>query len=210
MKQKMIYWYVFSPLMKKSIKRRYDRKTAKEAIHDGKKEYKDLVKDAPELGKGNRMASNAYFAYAFVGAYLGSKKTISPEDMALIMGDVLKTMKPFFGFINLNKRPKYWYKSMKKYEKWCKKGNNNKYPSTWEINFDEKKHKNGSYFYFTSCPICSYLNKRGIGEIMKPLCETDKIMYAYQHGTLHREHTIASGSEICDYWVYGDKVKDPE
>ena len=45
---------------------------------------------------------------------------------------------------------------------------------------------------------------------MKPLCETNKIMYSYQHGILHREHTIASGSESCDYWVYGDKVKETE
>ena len=45
---------------------------------------------------------------------------------------------------------------------------------------------------------------------MKPLCETDKIMYSYQHGTLHREHTIASGSEISDYLVYGDKVNETE
>ena len=58
--------------------------------------------------------------------------------------------------------------------------------------------------------ICSYLNSFGLGEIMRPLCETDKYMFAYQHGTLYREHTIADGAEICDYWIVGDRLSDPE
>ena len=43
----------------------------------------------------------------------------------------------------------------------------------------------------------------------RPLCATDKVMFAYQHGRLCREHTIASGDAMCDYWVVGDRVKEP-
>ena len=45
---------------------------------------------------------------------------------------------------------------------------------------------------------------------MKPLCETDKVMFAYQHGRLYRDYTIASDGEICDYWAVGDKVENPQ
>lgn len=45
---------------------------------------------------------------------------------------------------------------------------------------------------------------------MKPVCETDKIMYGYQHGILKRSHTIPSGSDICDDWVYGDQEKESQ
>lgn len=82
------------------------------------------------------MASNAYFAYVFVAAWLGTGKKISAEDIADVMKDVLAKM--------------------------------------------------------------------------KPLCELDAVMFAYQHGILHRGHTIASGGELCDYWIVGDKIKNHE
>ena len=75
------------------------------AIVKGRKRYRDLVREAPELGKGNPMASNAYFAYVFVGAWLGTGKKLSPDDIALVMADVLKTVRPFFALTDLNKTP---------------------------------------------------------------------------------------------------------
>ena len=80
----------------------------------------------------------------------------------------------------------------------------------------QKKHyppirnRDGSYYYFTSCPICSFCQREGIGELMGPLCETDKLMFEMQHGVLHRKYTIAKGDPICDYWIVGDKVTDPK
>ncbi len=127
------------------------------------------MRDAHELGKDNMMKSNAYFAYVFVGAWLGAKREISPEEMARVMTDVLLRLKFFFGFTDLNKTPKLWENNMKNYALWLSKGNAEKYPETWKVAFDESAHKTGSYYYFTSCPICSYLNQKGLGEIMKPL-----------------------------------------
>ena len=210
MKQNNLYWTLFAPMIKSSIKKRFGKEMALRAIVNGKKRYRELVREAPELGKGNPMASNAYFAYVFVGAWLGTGKKLSPDDIALVMADVLKTVRPFFALTDLNKTPDKWYKDMKKYEKWYKAGNGKRYPTTWKVHFDEGKHRDGSYYYFSVCPICSYLTGKGLGEIMRPLCETDKIMFAYQHGRLYRENTIASGGKICDYWSVGDKTADPQ
>jgi len=33
-------------------------------------------------------------------------------------------------------------------------------------------------------------------------------MFRLQHGRLFREHTIANGDGVCDYWVVGDRVKN--
>lgn len=210
MKQNGMYWALFSPMIKRSIKKRFGKKLATQAVKRGKSEYKILVAEAPELGKGNPMASNAYFAYVFVGAWLGTDKKLTPDDMALVMTDVLTMVKPFFGMTDLNKNPDKWYKDMKKYERWYNDGNGEKYPTTWKVHFDEKLHRDGSYYYFSVCPICSYLTGRGLGEIMTPLCETDKVMFAYQHGKLYRDYTIASGGKICDYWSVGDKMQNPQ
>ena len=68
MQQNGLYWALFAPMIKSSIRNRYGKDLAERAIKNGKAEYRTLVSEAPELGRGNLMASNAYFAYVFVGA----------------------------------------------------------------------------------------------------------------------------------------------
>lgn len=211
MKYKGIYWALFAPMIKISIRRRFGAGLANQAIKRGKTEYRRLLNRADELGPGNPMAMNAYFAYVFAAAWLGSGKKITPDEMGLVMTDVLTSplIKSFFGMTDLNRTPKKWYWDMKKYERWFAE-NGVKYPVNWEVHFDESLHKDGSYYYFTRCPICEFCRAEGIAEIMPALCATDKIMFAAQHGVLHRAHTIADGDSICDYWIVGDQVKEPK
>lgn len=84
MKQNGFYWTLFAPMIKSSIKARFGNEMAVKAIKNGKKQYRTLVEEAPDLGSGNPMASNAYFAYVFVGAWLGTDKKLTPDDMALV------------------------------------------------------------------------------------------------------------------------------
>lgn len=65
MKYVSMYWTLFAPLMKKSIRKRFGGELADESIRYGKDEYKRLLSKADDLGPGNPMASNAYFAYVF-------------------------------------------------------------------------------------------------------------------------------------------------
>ena len=90
MKYVGIYWTLFAPMMRKSIARRFDKELADRAIRQGKDEYRRLLSRADDLGPGNPMAMNAYFAYVFAAAWLGSGKQITPDEMALVMTDVLE------------------------------------------------------------------------------------------------------------------------
>lgn len=211
MKYVGIYWTLFAPLMKKSIETRYGTELAIRSIKNGKNEYRKLLSRADDLGRGNPMASNAYFAYVFAGAWLGSNKEITPEQMALVMTDVLQSrlLRTVFGMTDMNKTPKKWYKDMKKYQAWFEK-NGKKYPVNWIVNFDEERHKDGSFYYFTRCPICEFCKREGIMELMPALCSTDEVMFTLQHGKLYREQTIARGGDMCDYWIVGDKAKAPK
>ena len=120
-------------------------------------------------------------------------------------------MRPFFAMTNLNSKrgEKKWYRDMKKYEAWATK-NLGRYPNNWVVKFDETRHRNGSFYYFIQCPICSFCQREGILEIMPALCGTDRLMFEMLHGVLHREHTIAAGDGICDYRVVGDRVENPQ
>lgn len=211
MKYVGMYWTLFAPLMKNSIRKRFGANLADESIRYGKDEYRRLLSKADDLGPGNPMASNAYFAYVFAGAWLGSKRKISPDDMALVMTDVLnsKLLRTVFGMTNLNKTPKKWEQDMRRYEEWYKV-HGKEYPVNWNVNFEEGKHKDGSFYYFSRCPICEFCNREGISELMPALCSTDEVMFKLQHGKLYRDHTIAGGDAVCDYWVVGDKVVNPQ
>jgi len=77
------------PMIKKSIANRFDKELAQVSIKQGKKEYRRLLEEADDLGPGNPMAMNAYFAYVFAAAWLGSDKKITPDEMAEVMTDVL-------------------------------------------------------------------------------------------------------------------------
>lgn len=206
-----IYWTLFAPKIKKSVERRFGKDLAEESIKKGKAEYKRLLSEADELGKGNPMAMNAYFAYVFAAAYLGSGKKISPEEMADVMTDVLKSqpLKFYFGLTDLNKpkNRKKWERDMRKYERWYEK-NKDKYSVNWVVNFDESKSGNGSFYYFTRCPICEFCRRANLAELMPALCSTDEIMFELQHGKLYRENTLASGGSVCDYLIVGDKTED--
>ena len=98
---------------------------------------------------------------------------------------------------------------MKKYEAWFDK-HGKEYPVNWNVYFDESRHRDGSYYFFTRCPICEFCEREGIAELMPALCSTDEVMFRLQHGRLYREHTIANGESVCDYWVVGDKIRDPK
>ncbi|MBR1812117.1 MAG: L-2-amino-thiazoline-4-carboxylic acid hydrolase [Clostridia bacterium] len=206
MKYVGIYWSLFAPMIKRSITKRFDQELADISIKRGKSEYRRLLSRADDLGPGNPMAMNAYFAYVFAAAWLGSGKKISPAEMGEVMTDVLTSslLRTVFGMTDLNKKPKKWYKDMKKYEAWYEK-NGKDYPVNWVVNFDETLHTEASYYYFTRCPICEFCEREGIEELMPALCATDEVMFRLQHGMLHREHTIANGDGVCDYWVTGDK-----
>lgn len=211
MPYKGFYWHFFAPMMKHSIAKRFSPELAEKSIRNGKAAYRGLLSRADDIGQDNPMAMNAYFAYVFVGAWLGSDKMISPDGMAEVMGDVLRRLKFFFAMTNLNTKrgATKWYRDMKKYEAWSQ-GKLDTYPTTWIVNFDERRHRDGSFYYFTRCPICAFCEREGIPEIMPPLCLLDQLMFEMQHGVLHREHTLASGDDVCDYWVYGDRVRNPK
>lgn len=208
MKYVGIYWALFAPMIKKSITRRFGKELAEQSISQGKAEYRKLLFHADDLGPGNPMATNAYFAYVFAAAWLGSGRQITPEEMGQVMTDVLESrlLRTAFGMTDLNRTPKKWEQDMRKYEEWYKV-HGREYPVNWVVNFDGTAHRDGSFYYFTRCPICEFCQREGIADLMPSLCATDEVMFHLQHGKLHREHTIANGDPVCDYWIVGDQVK---
>lgn len=66
-------------------------------------------------------------------------------------------------------------------------------------------YEDACYYRITRCPICLYAKRLGVEELMPLFCELDNVMITLQHGILHRQQTIASGGECCDYYITGNR-----
>ena len=82
--------------------------------------------------------------------------------------------------------------------------------NTWDFHFNRKLHQDGFYYHFTHCPIADFCQKYGYQEINPVLCNINYITMSMMHSRLIREHTVAEGAGICDYWTVGDKVAEPK
>ena len=49
----------------------------------------------------------------------------------------------------------------------------------------------------------------GFLEVLPICCDIDYITTEYSHGILHRDYTLASGGNMCDYWIVPDQIKNP-
>ena len=207
MKYNGFYYALFKGQMKKTIAEHFDKKYASEIMKKSKKVYKKIVKEAPDIGDDNPMAYNALFALAFFSPYIASEKKISPEIVTEMMKRSLYHIKWFFSRTDVN-TPKGKMgnkKDILKYYKWYTKEKEEKYPTSFKIDFVGQPYDGACYYRITRCPICSYAKTLGVSELMPLFCELDAVMIHLQHGILKRECTIAKGDEYCDYFIVGDK-----
>lgn len=207
MKYNGLYFWLFSSPMKKVLTEKYDKQYAKEIMKKSKVVYRQLVEEAEDIGDDNPMAYNELFALTFVSPYIASDKKIPPETVQEMMRSALYHVKWYFSITNLNtdKGKAANKKNIMKYVKWYTPEKEAMYPTSFKVDFVGQPCENACYYRITRCPICNYCKKMGVEELMPLFCELDNVMITLQHGILHREKTIASGGDYCDYYITGNK-----
>ena len=201
------YFRLFSGAMKRVLAEKYGPQYARGIMKKSKAVYRRLVEEADDLGKGNPMAYNALFALAFVAPYVASEKRLPPETVQEMMRRALYSVKWYFSRTDLNteKGKAENKKSITKYVKWYTPEREKQYPTSFKVDFVGQPHEGACYYRITRCPICAYAKKLGVAELMPLFCELDSVMIALQHGVLHRNQTIASGGDYCDYYITGSR-----
>lgn len=208
MKYKAIYWFILSPFIKSYLNIHFSKSQTKEFTKKAKSFYKDLLAKADDIGEKNPMASNLYFALLLFSFFFPNKANISLDMFKDLMNYVLNH--PFVLFftkcdLNNDKTMNMINKKIKKAALWAEK-NKDKYPQTWEFNFYDKPRE-GCAYYFTKCPIAKFFKDNHYEEYTELFCNLDYIKIAPSNGILIREHTIAQGYDICDFWIIGNKAK---
>jgi hypothetical protein len=207
------YWFVLAPLVKKSLEKHYGKSFALGILKKAKTEYRAMLNRVDDIGADNPMASNIYTSFIFFALYRSAKGKITVDALRTIAHEAIewKPLQCMGMFINANKPSgiNAIRKMMLKNAEWLDRHPQYKKYS-WDFNFDDNKHRDGYYYHFTQCPLNNFARREGLIDVLPVMCDIDFLTAGLMHATLHREHTLAGGGKICDYWYYGDKLKDPQ
>ena len=70
------YWNMLTPLIKKSLLKRYGKEETAELLRKTNQIYRDMLRRADDIGKGNPMASNLYEGLIFLALWDASDRQI--------------------------------------------------------------------------------------------------------------------------------------
>lgn len=212
MKYKGTFITVFPVLMKKYMLEQYGKDITRKAFRKAPAIYREMLDQVDDIGSDNPMAGNIYMAFVFMAIWKAADGAIDTDSYRTVVRSFLTKSfaRKFIGKSDMNK-PEDVLKAKQKFRRmqaWADEHPQYK-DKTWDFNFDEKRHTEGSFYYFTRCPLNDYARKYGYIEVLPVCCELDYILTEASKGRLIREYTLATGGPICDYWIVPDKLENP-
>ena len=207
------YMKLFPLLLRRRLKEQYGRDVTQKALKGAPTIYRDMLTKVDDVGAKNPMASNIYMAFVFLAIWKAAEGAIDPDSFRVVMRKFMKSplIMKLMGGKDLNK-PRDMQAAKDRFhamQAWA-----DAHPqyrdATWDFNFDDTKHRDGSYYYFTRCPLEKFARENGFLEILPVCCDMDYLTTEASHGVLHRQYTLATGGSICDYWIVPDQLKDPQ
>jgi hypothetical protein len=213
LKYKGTFITMFPLLMKKYMVEQYGKKVTKEAYKKALAIYRQMLSEVEDIGSENPMAGNIYMAFVFMAIWKAADGAIDTESYRTVVRNFLTKSfaRKFIGKSDMN-NPEDVLKAKAKFRRmqaWADEHPQYK-DKTWDFNFDEARHKDGSFYYFTRCPLNDYARKYGYLEVLPVCCELDHLLTEASKGKLIREYTLATGGPICDYWIVPDKLANPQ
>ena len=150
--------------MKKYLKEQYGKDVTKKALQKAPAIYKDMLSKCDDIGADNPMAKNIYMCFVFLSIWKAADGEIDPESFRTVVNKFMRSgiAAKFMGGKDINKpedlqRAKDRFHAM---QDWA-----DAHPQyrdkTWDFNFDDSKHKDGSYYHFTRCPLNDFARKYG-------------------------------------------------
>lgn len=213
MRYKGTFLYLIKILIRKPMSKMYGKAFTRSILGKIKPIYKEMLAKTEDIGFDNPMAGNIYMSFVFFAIWKAADGKITPADFRKVIAEFMSIpiVQRFMGGMDVNE-PEAMRKMEEKFHqnaKWAEEHPQYK-DKTWDFNFDETKHKDGTYYYFTRCPLEKFARENGYMEILHVMCDIDFLAAKARGAVLHREQTLAAGGKMCDYWFVGDKAENPE
>lgn len=211
MKYKGTYFTLFSFLLRKPMRCKFGRKATNESIRKGKLIYRDMLERTEDIGADNPMAGNIYMGYVFMAICRAGKFSVSEFMEVTTEFMHSKIVSKIMGGSDLNNPEDLNRLSaqMHKIAAWSEEHPEYR-DKTWDFNFDETLHKDGFYYHFTRCPMEKFARENGYLDVLAIGCNIDYLTCEAKQAVLHRNSTLASGGDKCDYWIVGNKIENPK
>lgn len=213
LKYKGKYIKLIPMFMRKYMVEQYGKEVTKSALKKAPAIYREMLDQVDDIGFDNPMADNIYMGFVFMAIWKASDGEIDINSYRSVIKKFMRNyvVQKVVGGKNFND-PKTLKAAEEKFranKKWA-----DDHPEftgkTWDFNFDEAKHQDGTYYYFTRCPLNNFAKKYGYLEVLPVCCEIDYLTAEAKHAVLHRDYTLAAGGDKCDYWIVPDKIKNPK
>lgn len=212
MKYKPHMWFLMKWLMKKPLSNHFGNGFTEAVLKRAKPIYRQMLTEVTDIGSNNPMAGNVYLAFVYLAIWKAAEGRISMEEYRQIVMEFIRqpVVQKVMGGMDIN-RPKDLAKleaMLHKNADWLKKRPEYE-PLSWDFNFDKARHQDGFYYHFTRCPLERYAREHDLLDALQICCDIDFETAKLYHAKLHREHTLASGGKICDYWYVPDQISNP-
>ena len=195
------------------MREEYGKALSRKALKAAPAIYRQMLEKTDDIGADNPMAKNTYMCFVFLAIWKAGEGAISPDSLRRVTKALMA--RPIVGKIMGGKdinRPEDMAAAKARFHRmqdWADAHPEYK-DKTWDFHFDDAKHRDGSYYYFTHCPLEKFARENGFQEVLPVACEIDYITTTFIHGVLHRDYTLATGGPMCDYWIVPDRIQKPE
>ncbi|WP_242994477.1 L-2-amino-thiazoline-4-carboxylic acid hydrolase [Butyrivibrio fibrisolvens] len=179
MKYKGTYLRLFSLMLKKYLKEQYGLEVTRKALKGSKAVYRTMLEKVDDIGSDNPMAKNIYMCFVFLAIWDAADGAIDVESFGTVIKRFMKSpmVSKIMSGSDLN-RLEDMQKAKDKFhamQAWADAHPQYK-DKTWDFNFDETKHKDGSYYHFTRCPLEKFARENGYLEVLPVCCEIDYLL----------------------------------
>lgn len=181
--------FVLTDMVKKDMQ-------SSETIRDIKKEYRNIVERADDIGSGNMLFSAYLLAAYFIA--MCRKTDFTPEENRDIMQEGMKNSKLLKLFMG-NAKGYFSEKKMEKRRKWSAETHEKKYRNDWVVDVIEKGDDFEFGLDYTECGVCKLCRDEGCPELAEYLCSLDFMLVEVVGVRLKRTMTLAEGKEKCDF-----------
>lgn len=173
----------------------------------------ELKAKAPDLGgRENTLSGNFEMFLLFLSFYEASDRRMAGEAIDEIIADLYDRLRFLNGIMNINRAVflkilrKHLYGSYRTYaDKVKQKRAGGEWAETWGMVVDPENTDVGFAFTLVGCPIVTYAKKYGYEDLIPHMCALDHAYAKILHAKLIRTHTVAGGSDSCDYWYVPDE-----
>ena len=174
--------------------------SGREVRNSIRKEYKNILLRASDIGSSNKLLSSYLLASFFIA--MNRSTGLNPEENIEILEAGMRKSRALKLFMG-DSKSYFSPKAMESRRKWSvltkEEAHKKQYPNDWVVEFLEKTPEYEFGFDYLECGVCKLCRDEGCPELAKHLCRLDYMLVEIMGLHLERTMVLAEGAPKCDF-----------